>query len=280
MLNKDFVTPVGSSSKPLKTDNHIPTADELAKMLSKKGINVTMGEKLKGGFVSEVYGADLVGKPVTLLHDLILSGNLPSNVAVNFGRDIALMLQALAKHDEFETALSASQNYYERGLELRLAYPNKPDYFKELETRFTSANQQLIAVDTHPKNIFVYENGSTAWIDFGFSCWADRDFALPNGLAHIAIYALTGHIHSNVAVAFIEQAYKQILSVDEEIFCKYLATEVLHRWAGKWIERVESAEQKLKLLNFAMKVFDQEIFTVNLLTDHLQKSLESPQLDR
>ena len=66
MLNKDFVTPVGSSSKPLKTDNHIPTADELAKMLSKKGINVTMGEKLKGGFVSEVYGADLVGKPVVI----------------------------------------------------------------------------------------------------------------------------------------------------------------------------------------------------------------------
>ncbi|MBP9116402.1 MAG: hypothetical protein KBF89_08710 [Acidimicrobiia bacterium] len=222
---------------------------------------------------------DLRDSDFTLLHDLILSGNLPSNVAVNFGRDIALMLQALAKHDEFETALSASQNYYERGLELRLAYPNKPDYFKELETRFTSANQQLIAVDTHPKNIFVNENGSTAWIDFGFSCWADRDFALPNGLAHIAIYALTGHIHSNVAVAFIEQAldaYKQILSVDEEIFCKYLATEVLHRWAGKWIDGVESAEQKLKLLNFAMKVFDQEIFTVNLLTDHLNDSVKLP----
>ena len=83
---------------------------------------------------------------------------------------------------------------------------------------------------------------------------------MPNGLAHIAIYALTGHIHSNVAVAFIEQAldaYKQILSVDEEIFCKYLATEVLHRWAGKWIDGVESAEQKLKLLNFAMKVYSQ-----------------------
>jgi hypothetical protein len=216
---------------------------------------------------------DMRATGFTLLNDHLLKGVLPTQAAEHVGRDIALMQQVLGKHEAFETALSGPQNYYERGLELRLAYPNDQRWYKELEKRFTTANQQLVAVDTHPKNMFVDAEGDAAWIDFGFSAWADRDFALPNCMAHIAIYALAGHIPKTDAATFIEKAvaaYREVLPIGDEVFCTYLAAEVLHRWAGKWIGGVETTEQKLRMLRFGMKVFDEQVFSIGALTAMLR----------
>ncbi|HEY4963197.1 MAG TPA: hypothetical protein VIH90_00685 [Candidatus Saccharimonadales bacterium] len=339
MINDRYVSPVGLSTEPYNAETDIPTTSELEATLHERGVNVSIGETLKGGTVSQVYAANEDGRPVvvkhtgdvidtdqtvyfipreshyvdtkmlkflaangsirvpellhdfadvpvsvmedlrasgfTLLNDLLVAGKFPTNAAANIGTDIAEMMLALASHEEFETVLSGRQNYYERGLELRHTYPNDQAWYTTLEKRFTTANQQLIAVDTHPKNTFIDNEGNAAWIDFGFSAWADRDFALPNGLAHIAVYALTGHIQADEAKAFIETAvgaYRKLLPIEDEVFCTYFAAEVLHRWAGKWIVGVDNAQQKLKLLQFGMKVFDKEMFTLDSLGSLLVES--------
>jgi hypothetical protein len=332
MINNRYVTPVGLTSELPNTEVPIPSPEELENMLRVKGVEVAIGQSLKGGTVSQVYEAqegetpvvvkyttdcydtdptvytlpheahyvdtkvlkflatqgvrvprvlhDFSDTPLTvmedmrasgfsLFNDVLMRGEVPLGAAQPVGHGIAALQQALGQHEVFETALSGPQNYYERGLELRLAYPNDQTDFKRLEKRFTAANQQLIAVDTHPKNMFVNAAGEVAWIDFGFSTWADRDFALPNCMAHFAIYALTGHVPKDDAADFIEKAvsaYRDVLPIDDEVTCTYLAAEVLHRWAGKWIGGVGTAEQKLKLLSFGMKVFDKKITTLPDLT--------------
>lgn len=215
--------------------------------------------------------------PLTIMEDLrtsgfmllstkLCEGNLPLNCARTVGTDIAQMQQTFARHPEFTANESAWQSFYERGFELRLAYPNDPHWYNELEHRFTSVNLQLTAVDTHPKNMFVDAEGALAWIDFGRSVWADRDFALPNCLAHIAVYGLAGLFDRSAAARFISDAvaeYRKILPVEDEVFCKYFACEILHRWAGKWITGVDTVRQKTNVLTFGLKIFDNQLFKLD-----------------
>jgi len=161
---------------------------------------------------------DMRAAGFTILNENLLNGHLPMESASEVGKGIAVLQQTLAKHEEFETALSGPQVYYERGLELRLAYPNTQTQYDRLEKRFTNAHQQLIAVDTHPKNMFVNKEGKVAWIDFGFSVWGDRDFALPNCMAHIFIYALAGYIERPKAATFVTDAvaaYRNVLPIED-----------------------------------------------------------------
>jgi len=335
MLNYSRITPVGISDKPLSPSSKIDI-NSLLKELKAAGHPVELGERLKGGVVSEVFAATCNGErvvvkftndvvdpdptnyfmpketqyvdvkllsylrkqnvvrvpdllyassdfPVSVMEDLRQSGynllsaelekgEIPLNAARNFGSDIALMQLALAKHDEFYTALSGQQIYYSRGQELRQAYPNKPEYFQVNYDRFTTSNQQLSAVDTHPKNAFIGKDGSVAWIDFGCSVWSDSDFALPNFLSHIAIYMLAGYISGDDAIRFIRNAiegYAEHKSINEKSFTQYFAGEVLHRWAGKWFSGVDATDQKLRILHYGMTVFDKRLFSIDQLLQEL-----------
>lgn len=211
---------------------------------------------------------DLRASSFRLLSESLLEGNLPLESAAGVGRDIALMHLSLGRCRKFATNESAWESYYERGLELRLAYPNDRRWYSTLEHRFTTSNQQLIAVDTHPKNMFVDPWGNLAWIDFGRSVWADRDFALPNCLAHIALYCLTGRIDGRVGATYISDAvasYRQFLPIEDAVFCTYFAGEILHRWAGKWITGIETADEKIAVLRRGLLIFDQEVFAIGRL---------------
>lgn len=210
---------------------------------------------------------DLRSSGFLLYSDELLAGKLHMESATRVGKDIATIQKNLSRHVQFCTPLSALQNFYARGLELRLAYPNSQDWYKAIEKRFSTAHTQLIAVDTHPKNMFVNPTDeSCAWIDFGGSTWADRDFALPNFLAHIAVYAIADYVNKQEAVSYIEQAiasYREILDIKDDIFMTYFASEILHRWAGKWIEGVENQSQKLALLSYGTRIFDDQLFSVS-----------------
>ena len=73
------------------------------------------------------------------------------------------------------------------------------------------------------------------FIDFGRSIWADQRYMLPNFLAHIVIYGLAGYIKPNLAKQYLLDcvyAYKKLEPVEESLFCRYLAMEVLHRSMG------------------------------------------------
>lgn len=260
----------------LSSTEHAIDTRMLSYLADKEGVRIP---KVYYDFTDELpltVMEDLRSSRFTLLQDHLNEGKLPLGAAVKAGHAIANLLVTLKDYPEFITPESAWQCYYERGFEVRQAYPNDQKTYVALEHRFTTANQQLIAVDTHPKNSFVHaQSNEIAWIDFGRSVWGDRDFVLPNFLAHIAIYALVGSISKNSAASFIQDAvvaYRKVLPIEDEVFNTYLAAEVMHRWAGKWIGGVETAEQKIALLRFGMRVFDEKIGTlpklISLLLEH------------
>ncbi|MCL4363629.1 hypothetical protein M1328_00110 [Patescibacteria group bacterium] len=222
-----------------------------------KEINVEILEDLReNGFV--------------LLSDVITAGKLTVDSASSIGKSLANLAKECQSWDRFGTNESAEQSIYERGLELRLAYPNSQSQYLFLEKEFTKNNQYFVWPDGHPKNIFVNNQGKCAFIDFGRSHWGDQRYMLPNFLAHVVIYCLAGYIEKGLAKEYLLQsikAYEEILPVDEKIFCQYLGMEVFHRANGKWISKIETKEQKLSLLKFAYLVFDGEISSINKLPE-------------
>jgi hypothetical protein len=166
---------------------------------------------------------------------------------------------------------------YERGLELRLAYPNSQTQYLELEKLFVRNASYWSWPDAHPKNILVKEDGSCAFIDFGFSQRGDQRFMLATFLAHIMLYSLAGYVAFDIASKYILECVGEYgcveRAVDEGIFCRYLAMEVLHRANGKWIAGVEKAEDKTRCALFGMKVFDEKMARVDSLIDLLEKVL-------
>ncbi len=203
-----------------------------------------------------------------LMQNQIFDNKLSLETAESVGISLAYLTIESRKWKEFPVVQTAPMSIYERGLELRLAYPNSQKEYLELEKGYTKNNKFWSWPDCHPKNIFVNKKGEVAFIDFGYSQWADQRFMLPSYLAHIVIYTLTGYIDLDLARKYIEEcivAYRKIEPINEEIFCKYLAMEVFHRANGKWIQGVERKEQKLALCKFGLTVFDDKIISVNKL---------------
>jgi len=204
----------------------------------------------------------------TLMSEQIMNKEFSLSSAQTVGSVTAHLMRDSRTWKEFATNESAEQNIYERGLELRLLYPNSQSQYHALEKEFTENNKHFCWPDGHPKNVFVNNKGEVAFIDFGRSSWADQCFMLPNFLAHIAVFSLCGYIPKDRAREYILTAvksYSEIEEVNEKQFCQYFAMEVLHRAAGKWMSGINSKEQKLALYNFGLSIFDDIIETINQL---------------
>ena len=310
--------------------------EKLKEALRERDLDVKLGKLLKGGFVSQVYEAELNGGKVvikhtencipfdpteifiskeghntdtyvlkllqksekvrvpkvlhhfpeitttimedltesgfTLMSDRIIQDRVLPDSAETIGKSLAYLIQKSRGWQAFSTNLSAHQNIYERGLELRLSYPNTQKQYLALEREFTENNQYWAWLDGHPKNIFVDKFGNVAFIDFGSSSFADQRFVLPNFLAHIVIYSLAGCFSVEEAKKYIStcfEEYNRIEPIDEQLFCQYLAMEVFHRANGKWLGGIESLEQKIALHRFGLTVFDKHIFELGSLLECL-----------
>ncbi len=210
-----------------------------------------------------------------LLSDLLLGKSLPHNSAENVGQSLANLAIESRKWKRFSTNESARQNIYERGLELRLAYPNTQEEYLSLENEFLTNDNFWVWPDGHPKNIFVNPKGEVILIDFGRSVWGDQRYMLPNFLSHIIIYSLSGYYSVEKAGDYVVScinAYKKLESIDEAVFCRYLGMEILHRANGKWLTGIKTAEQKVKLFQFGLNIFDKKITTVQDLLNYLNES--------
>ncbi|MEK7633755.1 MAG: hypothetical protein AAB437_02835 [Patescibacteria group bacterium] len=338
-MNKNkYIQPVLPSLKPKKYPNNslLVNKNNLEKELKRRGLNIILKENLKGGFISQVYSADLDGKSVVVKHtagaipfdptelyldkkshdvdcnilkklqsnqkikvpkllfnfsdittsvmenlysqdyelmqDQIFNKKLTVKTAESVGCSIAHLVIESRKWKEFPVVQIAQMSIYERGLELRLSYPNSQKEYLKLEKIYTKNNKYWSWPDCHPKNIFVNKKGEVTFIDFGYSQWADQRFMLPSHLAHIVIYCLAGYIDLDLARKYIEEcitSYRKIEPINENIFCQYLTMEVLHRANGKWVQGIETKEQKLALLKFGYTVFDEKIGTINQLLNLL-----------
>lgn len=203
---------------------------------------------------------DLSAMGYTLLSSAILQKHLPAKSAYAIGANLAALAQIARSWKPFDTIESAESSMHQRGLELRLAYPNNAKAYDALKAEHTQNAQYWVWADSHPKNILYNAAGDAAFIDFGESYWGDQRFMLPNFLAHIVVYTLAGYIDRKEASSYISQCiagYREKEPIiDEHLFCKYLAMEIIHRSNGRWIEGIESAEQKLTIYRFGLGVYE------------------------
>lgn len=204
----------------------------------------------------------------------IKNRTLNEESAITIGKAMAHLSRESRNWEEFDTDQSAHQNIYDRGLELRMAYPNSQKEYLEVEQRFTQNNIGWIWVDGTPKNILLDEKSNPAFIDFGLSCFADQQHTLPGFLSHLAVYSLAGIIDRNFTARYISKAietYNKLDFFDEVAFSKYFGTEILHRSMGKRIPGINTASQKLRILEYGLRLFDDNISTISTLINLLTK---------
>ena len=226
-----------------------------AKTIRVPGIIATL-PKIRTVILEDMRQSDFV-----LMNDQILQKKLTLASSQTIGTTLALLAQESRKWKKFATNESAEQSMYERGFELRMLYPNSQTHYLSLEKEFVGNDGYFCWPDGHPKNVFVDIKGNVSFIDFGRSHWSDQRYMLPNFLAHIVVYALAGYVEKDLAKEYIREAvkaYQFIETIDEPLFCQYLAMEVLHRAAGKWVAGITTKEQKLALYDFGLTVFDEK----------------------
>ena len=207
-----------------------------------------------------------------LLSNIIIKGGLNINSASNIGKKLGQLCNFGQKLPEFDTVKNRYTQIFERGLELRLAYPNTQTEYLCVEKEFVNNVQGWMWPDGHPKNIFVDIKGDIRFIDFGGTYWGDQRFMLPNFLAHIVLFSLAGYLNKEDAVKYIYacvNGYRESQNIQEDIFCKYLVMEIFHRSFGKWIDGIDTPEQKLSCLSFALNMVKRNILDMNGLTSLL-----------
>ena len=245
------------------------TDTKILKLLSET--NLVKVPQIKHHFpdITTTIMEDMTDSGYNLLFSSLIAGNLPFKTATTIATALANLIKVSKKWQPFYTNESAQMSIYERGLELRLAYPNTQEEYLNLEKQFIKPkNSGFVWPDGHPKNMLVNQLGEVVFIDFGRSHWGDQQYMLPNFLAHIVIYALAGYYPLKQAAKYLKTAvvaYQKLETVDEKLFCQYLAMEVLHRANGKWIDGIKTATQKTNLYRFGLEVFDQQIFQIDAL---------------
>jgi tRNA A-37 threonylcarbamoyl transferase component Bud32 len=214
---------------------------------------------------------DLRESGFVLMLDQIIDGNLKEKTAECLGDKLAELILLSRKWKSFKCYKNPRSQIFERGLELRLAFPNTQVEYKKLESRFLNNSKNWLWPDAHPKNIFVNnESGEVAFIDFGGSYWGDQEFLLPNFIGQLIIYVICGYIDIEFSEKYINKiliAYKKKIPINEELFCKYVGMEILHRSMGKWIQGVETTDNKVKNINVGISIFDGNINTFVSLFD-------------
>jgi hypothetical protein len=210
---------------------------------------------------------DLKDSGYELMLTMIVNNNLSLDTAFSMGDKLAELALISKEWESFECYKNPYIQFFERGLELRLAFPNTQKEFTELKEAFTNKKRYWMWPDSHPKNIFINnKTGEVAFIDFGGSYWGDQNFMLPNFIGQFLIYVTGGYISVEFALGYIEKiisAYSNKISIDETLLCKYVGMEVLHRAYGKWVEGVNNSNHKIKNIKLGLMIFENHIVTID-----------------
>jgi len=112
MISGQFIHPVKPQSKPVQYSRpQLSDRKKLEQALIRKGLKIRLGNTLKGGFISQVYEADLNGEPVVVKHteslipydptELFLdkeSHNVDSQVLKNLQNQLLITVPKLIYH--------------------------------------------------------------------------------------------------------------------------------------------------------------------------------------
>lgn len=201
---------------------------------------------------------DLTKCGFVLISNIIKQKALNAKYGKSIGDSLAKLILRSHNWSNLPLVETANSSLRQRGLELRLAYPNDSSLYKALETEFLNADDWVWA-DCHPKNIFVRTNGDVAFIDFGESFYGDHRYILPNYIAHILIQSVVDSCNAEIIRSHIIQcidAYTNKMDIHEPIFCKYVAMEILHRSFGLWIEGIHIISHKVELVRLGMEIYE------------------------
>lgn len=211
-----------------------------------------------------------------LMSDLILSGYLPDKSAKHIAEQLVALTSMSKSWKKFTCFKTPEAQIFERGLELRLSYPNTQMEYLDLQKEFVSRRENWMWPDGHPKNIFIDDDSNVAFIDFGGSYWGDQRFMLPNFLGQFIVLCNSGFYDKDKCLNYIElvvRTYKTLENIDESLACKYTGMEILHRSFGKWIDGVNTVSLKVKNIRIGLSIFDLKIVTIDNLLSLLNKML-------
>jgi thiamine kinase-like enzyme len=217
---------------------------------------------------------------------MILKKNLNMKSAKHIGAALAHLTQTSREWEEFKTSESAQLSYYERSLEMLLAYPHDKKRYKELGEQFTQYKSEkedqekmpryFVWPDSHPKNMLINKNGEVTFVDFGRSHWGDQSYMLPNFLAHMVLYGVTKYITKSKMIKYVEtciKAYSDIEPIeDEALFTQYLAMELLHSANGRFIEGITKKEHKISIQSLGLAIFDGKVKSIKKLIQLIKKA--------
>lgn len=219
---------------------------------------------------------DLRESGFRLMSDLILSGRLPEESAKHIAEQLVALTSVSKSWKKFTCYKTPEAQIFERGLELRLLYPNTQKGYLDLQKEFVSRQEHWMWPDGHPKNMFIDDNSNVAFIDFGGSFWGDQRFMLPNFLGQFIVLCNSGIYDKSKSLNYIGlmvRTYKTLEDIDERLVCKYTGMEILHRSFGKWIDSVNTVNLKVRNIKIGLSIFDSKIVTVSNLLSLLSKML-------
>lgn len=213
----------------------------------------------------------------------ILKNKMNKKSAVKIGEKLGKLTVQSQGWEEFKTNESAAIIFYERSLELLIAYPNKADMINALGENFqlTSEDKETQASlprffvweGSVPKNMLINKDGDVAFVDFGRSHWGDQQFMPAIFIAHILLYSIAGYIKEKDAKEYVSEFYKSYKDnapiTSEATLIKYLAMEMLHRANGKGFEGIKSSDDALKIQKFARNLIDKNVDTLKKALNQL-----------
>ena len=228
----------------------------------------------------------------TLFQDAIVAGSgLQPHTFVQIGVLLAHLRQEMRAMKHIEGVENRELQIEERTDELRVSlYNGRMGFYNKIWHSLLDEKRSAFTwTDGHPKNMAINQKGDVVIFDFGRSIWCDPEYPVANFLGQMYLFALTGSIKPQDAIALSEsliQSYRKTYSaltsdentLHERNLVWYLTAELAHRgktmrWIDPKLVKINDTRVKLAVDHLVDLVFDRE-HPIETLVDFEHKFLQ------
>jgi len=213
---------------------------------------------------------DLSDEGYTSFSGQLLQKKLNKKSASKIGTALATFAVNSRTWEEFKTTESAQLNYYDRSIEMLIAYPSNLERYNrmaDIYAQYTEDKEEIekkkryfVWPDSTPQNILITKNGDPAFVDFERAYWGDQQIMIAAFIAHVILYSLIGYIKKADTIEYLRDVFKAYKAIDpdisEQTIVEYIAMELLHRSNGKEMDGIKSSEDSLAIQKFARQLLD------------------------